>query len=164
MEARRKSRLGEQLTGLGLITPDQLRIALKEQRETKLPIGRQLVQLGFVTEAVVRDQLAHTIGKASVDLDKVVADAAALKFVPETFARRHVVLPIAFDAETQILTLAVSDQSNVVAPDQLRANLAAGIEIDTVVAGDAQLLEAIDRFYGFDLSVDGILKLSLIHI
>jgi len=52
----------------------------------------------------------------------------------------------------------MSDMFNVVALDQLRAMVDAQIEIKTVLAGLAQLQEYIDRFYGYELSVDGILR------
>ena len=45
MERRKKLRMGETLVSQGLITVDQLRIGLKEQKATGLPIGRQLVAL-----------------------------------------------------------------------------------------------------------------------
>jgi type II secretory ATPase GspE/PulE/Tfp pilus assembly ATPase PilB-like protein len=157
-EARKTLRLGELLVQQGLITLDQLRIALKEQQHTNLPLGRLLVKLGFITEAVIRDQLAHTIGQTSLDLTNVVADPEALKLISEDFARRHHLLPIAFDGPRQVLVVAITDMFNVVALDHLRALLGAGVEVDTVLSGEAQLLEAIDNFYGFELSVDGILR------
>jgi type II secretory ATPase GspE/PulE/Tfp pilus assembly ATPase PilB-like protein len=157
-EQRRKLRLGELLVQQGLITQDQLRIALTEQKEHHLPIGRQLVRLGFVTEAVIRDIMARTIGQESIDLNHVVVDAEALKLVSEDFARLHMVLPIAFNAEQRLLTVAISDIFNVMAMDQLRAMLGGNVELKIVLAGEAQLSEHIDQFYGFELSVDGILR------
>ena len=157
-EIRKKFRLGELLAQQGLITQDQLRIALTEQKHSNLPIGRQLVRLGFVSEAMIRDMLAHTIGHEGIDLAQVVADTEALKMVPEEFARRYHTLPIAFDAENQTLVVAITDMFNVVALDQLRANLGGQVEIKIMLAGEAQLAEYIDNFYGFELSVDGILR------
>jgi hypothetical protein len=87
-----------------------------------------------------------------------VADPDALQRVPEEFARRPHQLPIAFDAARNVLTLATTDMFNVVALDQLRASLGGQLEIDTLLASEAQLLEYIDKFYGFDLSLDGILR------
>ncbi|HVS27355.1 MAG TPA: GspE/PulE family protein [Burkholderiales bacterium] len=158
MEQRKKMRLGEMLIQQGLVTADQLRIALTEQKQSKLQVGRQLVKLGFVSEAVIRDLMARTIGQESIDLSHVVADAEALKLVPQEFARRYRMLAIAYDAENKSLTVAVSEIFNVVALDQLRATLGPHIEIKTLLAGEAQLEESIDRFYGFELSVDGILQ------
>jgi type II secretory ATPase GspE/PulE/Tfp pilus assembly ATPase PilB-like protein len=151
-------RLGELLVQQGLVSQDQLRIALTEQKQSNLPIGRQLVRLGFVSEGMIRDLLAHTIGQESVDLSQVIADPEALKLVPEDFARRHHTLPIAYNTDTRTLVMAITDMFNVVAIDQLRANLGGQIEIKTLLAGEAQLQEYIDNFYGFDLSVDGILR------
>jgi type II secretory ATPase GspE/PulE/Tfp pilus assembly ATPase PilB-like protein len=157
-EARKTLRLGELLVQQGLISLDQLRIALKEQQHANLPLGRLLVKLGFISEAILRDQLANTIGQTSLDLTNVVADPEALKLVSEEFAHRHHLLPIAFDAERRVLVVAITDMFNVVALDHLRALIGIGTEIDTVLASEAQLLEAIDNFYGFELSVDGILR------
>jgi len=157
-EHRKKARLGDLLVQQGLITQDQLRIALMEQERSQIPLGRQLVNLGFVTEAVIRDMVAHTIGQESVDLSSVVADVEALKLVPEEFARRHNVLPLAFDADKGLLVVAVADIFNVMALDQLRGLVDPQIEIKPLLAGLAQLQEHVDLFYGYELSVDGILR------
>ncbi|HXF16822.1 MAG TPA: GspE/PulE family protein [Burkholderiales bacterium] len=157
-EQRKKLRLGELLVQQGLITQDQLRIALTEQKAQNMPIGRLLVRLGFVTEAVIRDIMARTIGQESIDLSQVLVDAEALKLVPQEFARRHRLLPIAYDAEQNILMVAITEVFNVVALDQLRATIGHNIQMKTVLAGQAQLDEFIDQFYGHELSVDGILR------
>jgi general secretion pathway protein E/type IV pilus assembly protein PilB len=87
-EQRRKLRIGELMVQQGLISDDQLRIALIEQEHNDLPLGRQLVRLGFVTEAMVRDTLASTIGTESIDLSTVVADIEALQMVPQEMSIR----------------------------------------------------------------------------
>ena len=157
-EQRKKLRLGELLVQQGLITTDQLSIALAEQRHNNIQIGRLLVRLGFVTESAIRDIMARTIGQESIDLAQVVADTEALKLVNQDFARRNRVLPIAFDANEQVLTIATTEIFNVVAMDHLRGMLGTQIEIKTLLAAEAQLGDYIDQFYGYELSVDGILK------
>jgi len=157
-EQRKKLRLGELLVQQGLITPDQLRIALTEQKNQSVPLGRLLVRLGFVTEAVIRDIMARTIGQESIDLTQVVVDGEAVRLIPQDFARRHRLLPIAFDGGVQTLTVAITEVFNMVALDQLRATIGQQIKIKTVLAGEAQLEDHIDQFYGHELSVDGILR------
>jgi general secretion pathway protein E/type IV pilus assembly protein PilB len=157
-EQRKKLRLGELLVQQGLITTDQLSIVLAEQRHNNIPIGRLLVRLGFVTESAIRDIMARTIGQEAIDLAQVVADPEALKLVSQDFARRNRVLPIAFDPADQVLTVATTEIFNVVAMDQLRAMLGPQIEIKTQLASEAQLEDYTDHFYGYELSVDGILK------
>ncbi len=157
-ETRRKLRLGELLMQQGLLTLDQLRIVLTEQKRKNIPIGRLLVQFGFVTEDVIRDVMARTAGQDTIDLGGVVIDPEALALVPEDFARRNRVLPVALDAEGRTLTLATTDVFKVVVLDQLRATLGGRMEIRTLLATEAQIEDAIDKAYGFDLSVDGILE------
>ncbi len=157
-EQRRKLRIGELMVQQGLISDDQLRIALIEQEHNDLPLGRQLVRLGFVTEAMVRDTLASTIGTESIDLSTVVADIEALQMVPQDFSRRYHLLPVAYEAASRIMVVAMADLFNVVALDQLRAMLGGQIQIKPVLAAEAQLEEFIDQFYGYELSVDGILR------
>lgn len=142
----------------GLITQDQLRIALIEQDQNNLPLGKQLVRLGFVSESMVRDLVAHTIGQESIDLSTVVADIDALSMVPEDFSRRYHVLPVSYDDTSKIMIVAMADMFNVVALDQLRAMLGGQIQLKPVLAAEAQLEEFIDQFYGYELSVDGILR------
>lgn len=142
----------------GLISQDQLRIALIEHQQNNIPLGRQLVRLGFVSETMVRDMVAHTIGQESIDLTNVVADADALGMVPEEFARRYHLLPVAYEEASKTMTVAMADMFNVVALDQLRAMLGGQIQLKPVLAAEAQLEEHIDQFYGYELSVDGILR------
>ena len=157
-EQRRKLRLGELMIQQGLITQDQLRIALIEQEQNNIPLGRQLVRLGFVSESMVRDLVAHTIGQESIDLSTVVADVDALSMVPEDFSRRYHLLPVAYEDTTKTMIVAMADMFNVVALDQLRAMLGGQIQLKPVLAAEAQLEEHIDQFYGYELSVDGILR------
>ncbi|OFZ87860.1 MAG: secretion system protein E [Betaproteobacteria bacterium RIFCSPLOWO2_12_FULL_62_58] len=156
-EQRKKFRLGDLLVQQGLISTDQLAIALAEQRNNNIPIGRLLVRLGFVTETAIRDIMSRTIGQESIDLTQVVADSEALKMVPQEFARRNRLLPIAYDPMEQVLTIATAEIFNVVAMDQLRAMLGGQIEVKPQFASEDQLETFIDQFYGFELSVDGIL-------
>src|SRR2546429_8198369 len=54
-----KRHLGQILIDQGILTEDQLRIALLEQTKQHVPVGRLLVQLGFVSEATLRDALSE---------------------------------------------------------------------------------------------------------
>ena len=132
-ESRKILRLGELMVQQGLISQDQLRIALIEQEQNDLPLGRQLVRLGFVTEAMVRDTVAHTIGQESIDLSVVVADIEALQMVPQDFCRRYHVLPVAFEEASKTMVVAMADLFNVIALDQLRAMLGGQIQLKPVL-------------------------------
>lgn len=152
-------RIGDLLIEKGILTQDQLNIALTEQKKSaNKPLGKIIVSLGFATEAVVRDALGEALGQESVDLGKVVLDSELLKLVDKEVARRYRVLPLSLDIKRRVLTVAMSDTFNVVAIDQLRAVLGGNVEIAPVLAGESEIEAAIDNFYGFELSVDGILR------
>ncbi len=150
--------LGALILAQGLISQDQLNIALKEQALSRLALGKQLVQLGFITEFSLRDILAAKTGHEVIDLQSAVADAAAIKLVPEAFARRYRILPISYAENERKLLVAIADSYNLLALDQLSGLLDAAITIVPVLASEAQLDDYLDRFYGYELSVDGILR------
>ena len=153
-----RKRLGRILVDKGVLTEDQLRIALFEQTKINQPIGRLLVALGFVSEATLRDALSESLGKQSVDLANVIVDPAALKLVPRDIAKRHRVLPLDYEVESRRLSIAIVDIDDIVALDRVRGVVAGDIEIDTLIAGEADIDRAIDRAYGYELSIDGILN------
>ena len=149
--------LGEVLIQKGMISEDQLRIALTEQKKSRIPLGKLLVNLGFLTEATVRDILSENLGQVSVDLSNTIVDPAALALIPRDTARRYQVLPIALDRDKGRLLLAVSDPTNVVALDQIRAMLKDELKIEPFLARESDIVHGIEQYYGFELSIDGIL-------
>jgi len=150
--------LGERLIEAGLITPDQLQVALTEQGRRDEPLGRILVKLGLISEGVLRDTLGESLGHQSIDLSTAIPDSDALKMIPKDIARRYHMLPINFDKNEKVLTLAMADTFNVVALDQTAALLGSDIGISTMVAGEAEIEAAIEQFYQFELSIQGILR------
>ncbi len=64
-------RLGDLLLEQGLITQDQLRIALMEQKAMGKPLGEALLALGFVTEDAMRGALAANLGEVAINLKGV---------------------------------------------------------------------------------------------
>lgn len=150
-------RLGEILIGEGVITKDQLHIALTEQRKDNQPLGKLLVKLGFATEAIMRSALGEALEQDSVDLSNFVPDAAAIKLISSDTARKHKVIPLNYDANKGELTIAMSDTFNLFTLDRIRIQIGQHVEITPVLAGETEISAAIDQFYGYELSIDGIL-------
>ncbi|MEQ1836974.1 MAG: GspE/PulE family protein [Candidatus Nitrotoga sp.] len=149
--------LGHLLVNKGVISSDQLRLALQEQQKNHQPLGRLLVSLGFLTEAIIRDVISENLGQESVDFSAIIIDPAAIKLIPKDIARRYLLLPLSIDLPIKQLTLAVADPDNIIALDQLRALLKDEYTLVTQVASESDILRAIDQYYGFELSIDGIL-------
>lgn len=151
-------RLGEVLIDKGIITKDQLEIALTEQKQVHEPLGKLLVGLGFATEATMRSSLGDVLEQNSVDLSGVVPDPDAIKMITSDTARKHKVIPLNFDPVRCALTIAMSDTFNLFSLDQIRIQVGQHIELLPVLSGEAEISNAIDQFYGYELSIDGILR------
>lgn len=156
--AEQRKRLGEILLDKRIITRDQLQIALMEQRQNNIALGKIIVGLGFTTEAVMRDVLSEALGQESVELLSAVPDAEALNMVPKALAQRLKLLPVTYDAENEELTIATVDIYDLPTLDRVRAHVGGHVKVKTVLAGEIEIENSIDQFYGYELSVDGILR------
>ncbi len=149
--------IGATLLHLGLISQDQLHIALHEQRQGGGLLGQQLVRLGFLSEAVLRDALAHALEQTSVDLGTQIPDGEALALIPHELASSLKLMPLSYDATRRQLLVATGNGNDTDTRDQLLGMLPAGTTIETRLAGESEIARAIDQFYGHTLSIDGIL-------
>ncbi|MDP2109132.1 MAG: secretion system protein E, partial [Rhodocyclaceae bacterium] len=150
--------IGQILIARGVISEDQLRIALLEQMKCNQPVGKLLVSLGFVSEATLRDALGESLGHKSIDLARATVDPQALRLVPRDLAKRLRLLPLDYAPEQRRLTIAIADPNDIVAIDQLRALISPDLQVDTVLAGESEIARSIDQHYGHELSIDGILN------
>jgi general secretion pathway protein E/type IV pilus assembly protein PilB len=144
----RERRIGELLIGKGVVSEDQVRIALTEQRRSGEHLGKILVRLGFVTEAVIRDVLGGALGYDTVDLSKVVVDSEVVQLIPKSVARRFHLLALTLDQTSHTLTVAMSDPYNVIAIDQVRALVGGGVDVRPMIAGATEVDKFIEQFYG----------------
>ncbi|MGH8120468.1 MAG: GspE/PulE family protein [Gammaproteobacteria bacterium] len=154
----RQGRLGDVLISQGMVTPDQIEIALFEQKKSREKLGGILVRLGFATEHIIRDVMGDIVGREIVNLDDAIADNEAVKLVPEHIARKFHVLPLTYDRGGGKLTVAMTDTCNVVALDHLITQVGRDTRVCPVLAGLVEIEKAIDRFYGFELSIEGIMR------
>ncbi|HDD64559.1 MAG TPA: MSHA biogenesis protein MshE, partial [Firmicutes bacterium] len=74
-----KKLLGQMLIEEGIITEEQLKIALAKQRETGHFLGRILVDLGFVDEKDLKRILSIQHGVEIIDLKNTVIDRKAVE-------------------------------------------------------------------------------------
>jgi type II secretory ATPase GspE/PulE/Tfp pilus assembly ATPase PilB-like protein len=152
-----KKRIGDLLIEKGLVTEDQIKIALLEQRKSKKAIGQCLVDIGFITEAMMRDALGEAFGKSSIDLTTIIPDDEAIAFIPKEIALRYLVVPVNYDRQQHQLTIAMVDVHDVTIVDRIQAIVDSKLSLVPVLAAESDLLQAIDNFYGYKLSIDGII-------
>ena len=141
--ARLRPRLGDLLLEHGLIDEGQLEIALDAQRRTGDRLGHHLVESGAVTEAQLLSVLADHLGVEAMDLDERPPDFATGHLLRESFARRHLALPIGWEGER--LVVAMANPADVFALDDIRSMTGAAVKVVMVSLG--QLTRAIDKVW-----------------
>jgi type IV pilus assembly protein PilB len=136
-------RLGDLLVAEGLITDDQLRQALGEQKGKTDKLGSILVRQGSISEEQLIGFLSRQYGIPSITLINLDIDPETLRLVPAHIAKKYDVLPVKRISGT--LTLAMSDPTNVFALDDIA--FMTNLQILPVVAPQAAIRRALDRAY-----------------
>ena len=139
-----KKSFGEYLVELGMITGDQLKRAVQEQRRGTESLEQTLLRLGIVKEDVVFECLADYFNLPFVDLDTYLMDGSVTKMVPEETARRHTLMPL-FKIGN-ILTVAMADPLNLLALDEVRNK--AKIDVEVAISTEKKIKRLIDQQYG----------------
>ncbi|MEA2337452.1 MAG: type pilus assembly protein PilB [Thermoanaerobaculia bacterium] len=143
-------RLGELLTKASLITQDQLKEALKLQKETGGKLGETLIKLGFVSEEDITECLSQQFGVPSINLAHFEIDASVIKLIPADVARKYNILPVNKTGAT--VTIAMADPTNVFAMDDIK--FMTGYNVEPVVASELGIKAAIDKYYGTTSSLE----------
>lgn len=149
-------RIGEKLITLGLISKDQLEIALREQAKSKKLLGNILVSMNFITESALGEVLAESTGTERFDAMSTMLDSALLAAVPRDVCVRNKVIPV--QQQGNNVKLAMVDVYNVLAIDQVRRHLDKNAKIIPVYSTETEINELIERNYNYDMSIDGILR------
>jgi type IV pilus assembly protein PilB len=136
-------RIGELLLKEKRISPEQLQEALTYQKAHGGKLGINLVKLGLVTDEDIMSVLSRQYGVPSINLDRFVIDPAVIRLVPAETAQKYQVIPLSRSGAT--LTIAMSDPTNVFAMDDVK--FMTGYNVEPVVASEAMLAEAIQRYY-----------------
>ena len=153
--AAAQDKLGEILLREGLITQEQLRKALLEQKNSGMRLGYTLVKLGFIEETEVSKMLARQYRMPAVDLSRFEVDAKILKLIPPDIATKYTVLPLKREGRT--LTVAIADPNNVTAIEDIK--FITRCDVFPVIAGEYTLRNAIERYYQqSDAQLQSLLK------
>src|SRR5712664_3156223 len=136
-------RLGDLLVADGLLTPEQLRKALAEQKGSTDKLGSILIRLGFINEEQLIGFLSRQYGVSSITLSQLVVDTEVLKLVPPAIAKKYEVLPVRRMGNS--LALAMADPTNVFALDDI--SFMTNLQVLPLVASQSAIKKAIDRHY-----------------
>jgi len=135
--------LGQLLMGKAIIGQEDLDRALELQRERGDKLGKILVDMGYLAQRDLLLALSEQLGLPLATIGEPVS-APELEGIPARFMRGSFVLPLAI--EDGALTLAMADPLDFETINAVRA--LTKLEVNPRIAGEQEILDAIDRFYG----------------
>ena len=145
MKGRDRRKLGDLLTGAGVISAAALEEALAEQRATGARLGEIIVASGALSEERLAAFLAAQLGVPLANLDEARPSGAVLGLLPEPVARRLLALPLGIEKEAALVAMA--DPLDLAAMDEVVAR--AGRPVRPLIAPAQALRRAIEEAYAF---------------
>src|SRR5438309_1848811 len=136
-------RLGDLLVADGLLTAEQLKKALAEQKGSPEKIGTVLIRLNLINEDQLIGFLSRQYGVPSITLAQLDIDQDVLKLVPAPIARKYEVIPVRKMGNS--LALAMADPTNVFALDDIA--FMTNLQVLPLVASQTAIKKAVDRNY-----------------
>ena len=139
--------IGEILVRKGLISRDQLQLALAEYHRTHQPLGQILLRFNFIQdESLLLEAVAEQTQTVLLKGDQLQpkTDQRLKELVPKEMALKQLILPLS--REHNQLKLALSKPPDVILMDNLQKMT--GCEILPILATQEDLLAAIEKFYG----------------
>jgi len=149
-----KIRLGELLLQQKIISQEQLKTAIEEQKRTGLKLGRVLVHNGFASEEQIAPLLAKQLNVPFINLKQFIVDIATARKLPENLARRFRALVLEDKGNKYLVGM--EDPADLFAYDEIARALKR--DIDLAVVTKTQLLQEIDRFYRKTEEISGFAR------
>ena len=125
-----KIRLGDLLIQQGLLTDEQLKFALDEQKRSGRKLGRIVVESSFVTEEAISKALARQLQVSYVDLKHFNPKQNLINLLPEAQARRF--RAVVLDEVNGRLQVGFVDPTDLLAYDDILRLLHRDLELALV--------------------------------
>ena len=149
-------RIGDRMIESGVITPDQLNVALQEKKISGKLTGQTLVDLGFIDENTLTNFISESSGAEVFDPRNTIMDSDALNLMERQQAEKLQVLPVSYSEDEFVLAMA--DPYDVVAQDTLRRILPKNVKLRTLITTPSVISDAIDAAYGYATNINDILE------
>ncbi len=138
--------IGEMLVEEGIITKEQLKDALEEQKKTGEKIGEILIKMGYISKEILWTFLGYQMGVPFINLDEIPnIRQDVLKLIPEQLIRAEKLIPV--NKQGKVLTVAMADPLNFLVIDDLKATTRC--EIDARLAPPEDISKFIGKYFGF---------------
>lgn len=137
--------VGELLVRDGIISNEDLRRGLEEQKNNKDFLCSTLVRLGFASEEKIFSILSLQIGVPFLNLKDFKIEPSALKAFPGNFALACKCVPLKKVGDC--LFVALTDPLNSKAVEEIRV-YAGAEKLKIFLSGENDIRDAIKKYYG----------------
>ncbi len=148
MEKGEKKLLGQILKEMKVINEGQVQEALERQRKTGGPVGRILVEMGYISDSQLAISLGVQSGMELVDLGGMDISSETIEKIDGSTASLFQVMPVSF--EKGELTVALADPLNLNMLTDLE--FIVNTKIKAVLSDEKAISNAIEKHYGADAS------------
>jgi MSHA biogenesis protein MshE len=149
-----KIRLGEILLQQKLLTEDQLKTALDEQKRSGRKLGRIFIDGGYLTEEQIGGALARQLQVPFINLKHFNVKPEDATRLPETLARRF--RAIVLEDAGAYFRVGMADPTDLFAYDEINRVLKRDIQL--AVVSESVLLQTIDRLYRRTEEISGLVQ------
>lgn len=137
-------RLGEYLIKAGILTQEQLAMALERQVMMGGRLGTNLIELSYLNEESLIQFLSKKLNiPAAYPKDFEDIEVGVIQHIPAHLAQKYGAIPLKLEKKN--LTVAMADPLNLEAINHL--SFASGCHIRPCVASEARIQYALERYY-----------------
>jgi general secretion pathway protein E len=146
-----KKLIGQIFLERGLIDQEELRTALNLQAESREKLGKLLVDLGYVSERDCLSVVSEHLRIPAIAAVDYPAGPVLDNMLTHRFMKQCKFVPVAL--QENVLTLAMADPLDHATIDSVRQ--ATGYRIETVLGGESEIMDVLEKFYGSAASTMG---------
>lgn len=157
---RKTERIDQILIRLGHVTTDEVEQAVARQREHGGRIGKQLIDLGALTEEQLFDGLVEQFRLPSVTVDEGSVPRELLGRMPKGVVGDSLILPIGWNESLGVLSVAVANPSEEDAIERVRDAFGAK-KVRISLAPESVLSDLADRLAGGEGKRDSVTLVAL---
>jgi MSHA biogenesis protein MshE len=149
-----KIRLGDMLIAQKIISPEQLKAALEQQKKSGRRLGRVLIEQGVASEEQICEAMARQLNIPYVHLKFYNFNEQLVRRLPEAQARRF--RAVILEDKRNSYLVGMADPTDLFAFDEIARLLKRDIE--AAVVSEPALLQTIDRIYRRTEQISGLAK------
>jgi hypothetical protein len=156
-------KLGDIFIQLGMLTPEQLKVALEARDLLEGKLGTQLIERGFLDVEQVSEALSRQLRvPAALQKHFDKADPAIVGLLKPNLAARYMAIPlVAARSGAKRIVVAMACPQDVLLVDDV--SFALGARIEPIVAAELAIARNLKRFYNIDVKLTRPARSENVH-